>query len=76
LPESVGVNTTLLAELPTAGTTVGVANANEPATLPAPPLSVEFDNALPKLIAEAVGSVVIEDAALFTTTVTLPLAVM
>ena len=70
------MNTTLLAELPTAGTTVGVASANEPAILPAPPLSVELDNACPKLIAVAVGSVVIEDRALFTTTGTLPVAVV
>jgi hypothetical protein len=70
------VNTTLRAELPTAGTTVGVANANVPGILPAPPLSVEFDNTCPKVIAVAVGSVAIEDAAFFTTTVTFAVAVV
>ena len=42
---------------------------NEPGTLPSPPLRVEFDNAWPKVIAEAVGSVVVEEEALFSTTV-------
>jgi len=61
---------------PAVGTIEGVVNTKYPVTLAIPPESVELANDWPVVIPLAVGSVVIEDAALFTTTVTLPIAVV
>ena len=79
MAESVGVKVTLYGvELLSfkAGIMLGVVQAKLPATEPTPPLRVLSARVCPTVIAEAVGFVVMIGVALFTTKVTVVVAVL
>jgi hypothetical protein len=65
---SVGVKVTGWSATPTSGAVPGTVNANVPATLATPPLSVELANVCLNEIGDATGTVVIVGVALPTVT--------
>ena len=74
---SFGVNVNPAENVPVApGMVPGVEKANVPAMDPAPPESVEADNGWPKVMALAVGAVVMVGVALLTVMSMEPLAVL
>jgi hypothetical protein len=72
----VGVKVKLSVCDPSAGTVAGVVHAKLPLTEATPPLRVEEERALPKLMAEAVGWVVMVGVDLPTEMLTVPVAVL
>ena len=73
---SVGVKVTLWLEVPTPGAKEESVQAKLPATLAEPPLRLELAKVCPKVMAEAVGTAVIDGVALLTVTLTVVVAVL